>query len=145
MYADGADGTSATSASALSAGSEEGARGRATFAITAGGQPATAEVRLGYADGEQRVQAATAEIPTFSALRYATFQLPATQARELKVWAHQITPEGNSEGLPARLQVHCGGEKKEFDLKLSGGQVVLPLNGAACQLTITLPESSGIW
>jgi len=117
--------------------------GQATFVITAGGQPATAEVRLGYADGERRVRAATAEIPTFSALRYAAFQLPATDARELKVWAHQITPEGNSEGLPARLQVDWGGEKKEFDLKLSAGQVVLPLDGAACQLTMTLPESSG--
>jgi amino acid permease len=115
--------------------------GQAAFAITSGGQPATAEVRLGYADGEQRVQAATAEIPTFAALRYATFQLPATDARELKVWAHQITPEGNSEGLPARLQVHCGGEKKEFDLKLSAGQVVLLLNGAACRLELTFKQN----
>jgi len=116
-------------------------QGRAAFAITVGGQPATAEVRLGYADGEQRVRAATAEIPTFSALHYATFQLPATDARELKVWAHQITPEGNSEGLPALLQVHCGGEKKEFDLKLSAGQVVLLLDGAACRLELTFKQN----
>jgi len=115
--------------------------GQAAFAITAGGQPAMAEVRLGYADGEQRVRAATAEIPTFSALRYATFQLPATDARELKVWAHQITPEGNSESLPARLVVHCGGEKKEFDLKLSAGQVVLLLDGTACRLELTFKQN----
>jgi predicted transcriptional regulator len=114
---------------------------RPAFAITAGGQPATAEVRLGYADGEQRVRVATAEIPTFSALRYATFQLPATDARELKVWAHQITPEGNSESLPARLVVHCGGEKKEFDLKLSAGQVVLLLDGSACRLELTFKQN----
>jgi len=116
-------------------------RGRATFAITAGGQPATAEVRLGYADREQQVRAATAEIPTFSALRYATFQLPATDARELKVWAHQITPEGNSESLPALLKVHCGGEKKEFDLKLSAGQVVLLLDGTACRLELPFKQN----
>jgi len=117
-------------------------RGQAAFAITAGGQPATAEVRLGYADGERQAQAATAEIPRFSSLRYADFQLPAGRAQELKVWAHQITLDGSSEGLPGRLEVHCGGEKKEFDLKLFGGQVVLPFNGETCRLRITLPESS---
>jgi hypothetical protein len=57
------------------------------------------------------------------------------------VWAHKITPEGDSEGLPALLEVHCGDEKKDFDLKLSGGQVVLPLEDQACRLAITLPES----
>jgi hypothetical protein len=117
-------------------------RGWGAFAITAGGQPAMAEVRLGYADGERQVQAAGGEVPRFSSLRYANFRLPATQAQELKVWAHQITPEGSSEGLPARLEVHCGGEKKEFDLKLFGGQVVLPFNGETCRLKITLPESN---
>ena len=114
--------------------------GQATFAVTVSGQPATAEVRLGYPDGERQVRAAAGEIPAFSALRYATFQLPATDARELKVWAHKVTPEGNSEGLPALLQAHCGDEKVEFDLKLSSGQVVLPLHGGACRLTITFQE-----
>lgn len=118
--------------------------GQAVFNVTAGGQPALAEVRFGYAEGEKQVQAATGKVPAFASLRCANFQLPATQARELKVWAHKVTPEGDSEGLPALLEVHCGGEKKEFDLKLSGGQVVLPLDSEARRLTITLPESSGI-
>ena len=121
---------------------DQSERGRAVFNVTAGGQPALAEVRLGYPDGERQVQAAAGKIPTFSSLRYANFQLPATQSRELKVWVHKVTLEGDSEGLPARLEVHCGGEEKEFDLKLSGGQVVLPLDDATRRLTITLPESS---
>jgi hypothetical protein len=62
----------------------------------------------------------------------------------LKVWAHEITPEGNSEGLPALLEADCGREKEEFDLKLAGGQVTLPLTGGACHLEITLPESAAI-
>ncbi|MCI0407065.1 MAG: hypothetical protein L0191_00655, partial [Acidobacteria bacterium] len=51
------------------------AEGGAVFAITANGQPAPAEVRLGYPDGEQRYQAATGEIPAFSSLRDATFHV----------------------------------------------------------------------
>ncbi len=114
--------------------------GQAIFAITAGGQPVPAAVRLGYPDGEQSYEAARGEVAAFSSLRYAEFQLPAIQARDLKVWTHKITPEGDSQGLPARLAVHNGGEKKEFDLKLSGGQVVLPLPDETCRLEITFPE-----
>jgi hypothetical protein len=58
------------------------------------------------------------------------------------VWAHKITPEGDSEGLPALLEVHCGSETMRFDLRLSGGQALLPLTSEACWLKITLPEPS---
>ncbi len=115
---------------------------QAIFAVTAGGQPVTADVRLSYPDGERRFQAATGEVPTPSLLRQAAFHLPAVQAQELKVWAHKVTPDGDSEGLPALLEVHCGNEMTRCDLKLSGGQALLPLTGEACWLEITLPEPS---
>lgn len=115
--------------------------GRGAFAITAGGKPASVDVRLGYAEGERHCEAASGEVPMLSGLRSATFHLPPTSARELKVWAHRVTPDGNSEGLPALVEVHCGENTKRFDLKLSGGQAVLPLTGDASWLRITLPES----
>ena len=117
----------------------------AVFAVTASGQPATADVRLAYPDGERHYRAAAGEVPTFSSLRRATFQLPAGQlegqpklADELKVWVHRVTPDGDSEGLPALLEVHCGEETTQFDLKLSGGQAVLPLKGEPCRIEIAL-------
>jgi hypothetical protein len=116
--------------------------GKAAFTITAGGKPASADVRLGYPEGEQGHQTVSGTVPMFSALRYATFHLPATAARELKVWAHKVTPDGGSEGLPALLEVHCGNEIRRFDLTLSGGEVVLPLSSDACWLRITLPEAA---
>ena len=81
-------------------------------------------------------------MPTLSSLRYAIFQAPAEQTQELKVWAHKVEPEGDSEGLPAFLEVHCGDESARFDLKLSGGQALLPLTSEACWLEIKLPEPS---
>ena len=119
-----------------------GEEGQGFFAITTSGQPVTAEVRLGYLEGEQRYQAATGEVPEPSSLRYAIFQLPAKQTQELKIWAQKTTPEGDSEGMPALLEVHCGDETTRFDLKLSGGQALLPLTGETCRLEITLSESS---
>ncbi len=116
---------------------------RSAFTVVAAGQPAAADVRFVYPDGEQHFQSAAAEIPRFSALRGATFHLPDTSAKELKVWAHRVTPDGNSEGLPARVEVHCGSETKRFDLKLTGGQVVLPCTGEATQVKISLADHDG--
>jgi amino acid permease len=117
---------------------------RTIFAVTASGQPTIADVRLAYPEGEQHRQAATGEVPTPSSLRYAVFRVPVGQARELKVWAHKVTLEGDSESLPALLEVHCGEKTARFDPKLSGGQVLMPLTGETCQLEITLPEPSAL-
>lgn len=118
--------------------------GGGAFAITAGGQPATTEVRLGYPEGEERYQAASGVVPMFATLRYATLYLPPTRAQELKVWVHKVTPEGSSEGLPALVEFRNGNETRQFDLKLSGGQVVLPVTGGECWLRITLPEKGSL-
>ena len=115
---------------------------RATFAITSSGRPAPAEVRLSYVEGDRDLAAACGEVPVFASLRAANFRLPAGRARELKVWAHRVTPEGDSEGLPALLEVHDGMDTRRFDLGLSGGQALLPLAGEACRLTLTFPEAS---
>jgi len=115
-------------------------KGRASFTITANGQPAVADVQMSYAAGEQRRHEAAGEVPAFAALRSVTFQLPATKARELKVWAHTVTPDGSSQSLPALVEVQCGGNAKRFDLKLSGGQAVLPITGDACELQIAFSE-----
>jgi len=114
--------------------------GRAFFAITEGGQPKAAEVSLQYPDKEEKLHAASQEISSFSSLRCITLQLPASQSRELKVWAHMITTEGDSESLPGILHVNSDSGNTEFDLALSDGEVLIPFNGEPCRLTIMLAE-----
>jgi hypothetical protein len=115
-------------------------KGRTMFTITAGGQPAVAEVQMSYAAREEKRHEAVGEVPAFGDVRSVTFHLPATQARELKVWVHTVTPDGSSASLPAIMELHCGGNVKRFDLKLSGGQVVVPISGDACRLQIAFAE-----
>jgi amino acid permease len=110
---------------------------QAAFAVVASGHPTIAEVRLDYADGERRQQAASGEIAAFSALRRAIFQLPMKGVRELKAWAHKAMPDGSSESLPVLLEVQRGDEVAQFDLQVSGGQVVLPVSGNPDQLQVT--------
>ena len=116
------------------------AGGRAALAITVNGRPAAARVGLGYPGHEQTFEAAVCEVATFSSLRHVALQLPAGPARELKVWAHQITLDGESRPVPALLDVSCGQETRRLDLSARGGEALVPLTSAACRLRITLAD-----
>ena len=59
-------------------------------------------------------------------------------ARELKVWVHRVSPEQESQAIPAQLEVHLNGETHRYNLELSDGQVVLPLTRAPWRVEITL-------
>jgi hypothetical protein len=115
---------------------------QALFTVTAAGRPAAADVQLRYPEGEQRHKAAVGEVPAFSSLRRATFWPEISAATQLKVWVHKITSEGDSEGIAGTLRVRQGDKTTEFDLKLSKGQVVLPVAPGTCQVDITLAEAS---
>jgi hypothetical protein len=115
--------------------------GRAVLNITAGGRPKMAEVQLGYAEGEQNYRVANIEIPSLSALRYAIFKLPTKRIKELRVWAHRGNSKDNCESLPALLEVNSGNQNMQFDLKLSNGQVLLPLVSETSQMKLTFDNS----
>jgi amino acid permease len=117
-----------------------GERSRVT--ITAGGEPAAAEVRLTDAQGDRLLQGSTGELPELETLRSVWVTLPAGRARELKVWAHTISPDGISERLPVTVTLHDGDERRDLDLDRSGGQMVLPLKHEACRLEFTLAAPS---
>jgi hypothetical protein len=102
------------------------------------------DVRLEYSEREQRLRAASGEIPAFPSLQRIIFDAPlddGDRARELKVWAHTITPGQDSQALPAHLEVRLGDELHQFDLELSRGQVVLPLTRAFWSAEITLAKT----
>jgi hypothetical protein len=115
-----------------------GARAGAVFAVTACGRPLAIAVTLGYTDAEQQRRSAHGDIPTLAALRYATFELPAHVARQLEVWAHRVSASGASTALPAVAQVHDGAQPQRYDVRLSGGRVIVPLSGGACSLRIEM-------
>ncbi len=110
--------------------------GQSAFAIVAGGQPVLTAVQLGYGTGAQQVQAAAGEIQRFSTLRSAGFHLLTAGVKELKVWAHQVTPEGESVGLNGVLSVLDGTTSKPITLPPTSGQVLLPLSSESCQVEI---------
>lgn len=113
---------------------ETNAGGQASFNIVAAGHPLTAQIHLSYERDEQHLQAASGEIAAFSRLRSASFLLPVTEAQTLKVWAHQLTREGDAVGLPLRVVVNCGETRQEFNLGQPGGQVMVATPGQPCRV-----------
>ncbi|MBO3458651.1 hypothetical protein G7B40_021090 [Aetokthonos hydrillicola Thurmond2011] len=107
--------------------------------ITGGGRHKSAQVLLGYPEGEQQHQAATVEIPSISSLQYAIFQLPTEREAELRVWVHRTKSFGDSRTFPAILEIENGIEKMQFDLKLLRGQILIPLQEDRCWLKVTFP------
>ena len=121
---------------------QEGADGPAGFIVVANGQPLPSDVRLSYPAGEQQVHAAQGAVPDLAALRAMSIQMPAQPAHELKVWAHQVTSEDDSHSLPATVDVQCGDQSTRRDLRLSGGQVIVPVSEAECRVELRLTESA---
>lgn len=102
------------------------------------GQAIPADVWLGYATGEESIQANTGSIQNVVGLRYVRLDLPVTAARRLKVLSHTITPEGDSQTWPAQLTIEGAATQPALELPLSGGQVTLPLTGEACRIVVNL-------
>ena len=106
------------------------------LSITAGGKPQAANINLGYSGSEQQYRDSSVEINSLAKLRYAVCQLPTKGKQELKIWAHRHNVSGH-ESLPTLLEVYRGNKKMQFDLKLSGGKVLLPAIAGNCWLKFT--------
>jgi predicted transcriptional regulator len=120
-------------------------QGRTFFTVTANGRESTSHVTLEYSDGARHLQTAVGEIPAFSSLRHAVFEPRLADRaraipRELKVWVHRVTPEGDSEAIGGSVTVQTGGETKRFDIELAKGQVIVPVADGTCRVDIELIE-----
>jgi hypothetical protein len=113
---------------------------RAVFQVVAAGRPAPAEVTLSYPDAEETTTAAAGDVPLFSRLRAATFAWPRAGATELRVWAHRMTDDGESESLPALLTIHSGGRVTRVDAKLAGSPIQSSLHGEECRVEVRMEE-----
>ena len=115
--------------------------GRARFRMVSGGQPVAGDIGLVYGGEERRWTSGAGEIPDFASLRRAFFQPhPDESSRpdEVKVWAHRVTPEGESESLPAQARVRFGDEVRVADVALTRGEAIFSLDGSDPEIEVLL-------
>jgi hypothetical protein len=103
------------------------------YHVHTGDQPTTAQVDAGI--GQQ--SGSEGELGSLPEGKPVVFQLAGGQKRGVKVWAYHPTPEGDAEALPVVVKVRAGTDTaKEYDLRLSEGQVVLPVSASAYELEV---------
>jgi amino acid permease/predicted transcriptional regulator len=124
---------------------QDQSQGRTFFTVTANGRESTSHVTLQYSDGARHLETGDGEIPAFSSLRHAVFEPRLADReggipREVKIWVHRVTPDGESEAIGGSMTVQAGGTTRRFDIKLAKGQVSLPVTDATCQVDIELTE-----
>lgn len=118
--------------------------GIARFAFLSGGRPVSAAVTLRYGDGEQHPEGMAGDILRFDALRSALFEVRSDHVApldEVKVWAHRVTPEGETESMPATAIIRAGERSHTADLSLSRGEMVVPVADSATEVSVVLRES----
>ncbi|MCB0208699.1 MAG: hypothetical protein KDJ52_05200 [Anaerolineae bacterium] len=115
--------------------------GKSRVYITANGQSMPVEVQLGYDGGEELLQANSGTIRTMTNLRYIQLNLPPTTARELKVLAHTITPDGTAQNWPGHLTIKGSDTRPTFDAPLANGQVTLPITDETRRIVLNFSET----
>jgi amino acid permease len=119
---------------------DKSAEERVVFNVVDAGQPLKVNVALNQTGSIQHLETATGEFSAFIPLESAVFELPVLASKTLKVWVHQLTEEGISEGVWAIVTVKSSLYQHSYDLNRSGGQVVLPLHSAQYRIEIRFPE-----
>jgi amino acid permease len=89
--------------------------GRPTLSVVVGGETLAAEVNLDR--------------------RRAHVTLPATGARELRIWAHSVTPVGDSEPLEGLAEIAREDAVQRSELGPSG-TATLPWDGGPCEIRV---------
>lgn len=105
--------------------------GQSEITITSGGKPKIINMILKYETGNKEYETTSKAIPSLSSLRYVSFQLPTKKLGELRVWIHPNNRQDDWTYAPPIFEIHQE-RKMQFDLKLFGGNILLPLSSQKC-------------
>jgi amino acid permease len=110
--------------------------GNGVIALTVGGAPGGGVIHI-IEDGVERKISGGDMIDRFAMLRSATFEFDPKDTRQLKIWVHGVTAEGDSEPIDARVSLDA--ETNTKDLGASGeGTVLLDLPEGHARVEVTL-------
>ena len=110
------------------------------LAVIDGGEVAAVDLDLTFVDSRHEVGESNSALTEFSKLSSLSLQLPHSKTRELKVWVHQLTAEGDAGELPALAVVTSDQGQHELELTAAEDQAILPLDVEPGQLKITIQK-----
>jgi len=122
----------------VQSGPDQDEPSQAIVNVTARGLPTRTDLSLEFDAREGKLRAPVGVPTAFGVPRAVHLDLPAASVRQLKLWTHRLTAMGESTGLPAHVEIQCGGESRQLNLGATGGQAVVPVNGEPYQVHIQL-------
>jgi hypothetical protein len=111
---------------------------RATLIIVEAGKPLIGTFKLVYANEECSIKGSEIEIPSYRQLKNICIEFSTPKSKEIKIWLHRVTPEGNSNAILAELRIKASDADKVIQPDLRSGQVIMPLTSPANRLEIKL-------
>jgi hypothetical protein len=115
--------------------------GRGEFAVLVDGQPTSVDARVVEGGGERSMKGPGGDIDLFTKLRMLSVELPPTAARELRIWVHGVTAEGDSEAISSSIEVtsDSDGERR---VEAPLGSALVALDGSYSQVRISPGKES---
>ncbi len=111
-----------------------GARGR--LEVASAGRPAAVTVAVETDGGCSSADAAGLDLGRVRSLRSITVGLPDGIARDLKVWVHRITSDGESAAWPAVVTLEDGGATRPVQVDAATGKGIATLHAGTRSLRI---------
>jgi hypothetical protein len=79
--------------------------GTGVITVTTSGAPADVSISVDENGSERGFRGSGGPLARFDVLRSACVELPVSEARQLKVWVHGVTAEGDSERIEAEIML----------------------------------------
>lgn len=111
---------------------------RATLTMIDEGKPLSCTLQLVYANAEKSMSGSQVEIPSYKEVKNICVELSSLSSREVKVWIHRVTQEGNSEPISASLNFKSDSGDEIVQLDVKTGQMIRPLSPKTKRLEINL-------
>jgi amino acid permease len=119
------------------------ASGAGMLTVTVSGCPADTSIRVAENGSQREIHGSESRIDRFDAVRWASFDLPPSDARQLKVWVHGVTPEGDSEPIAAIVSLQSAADGEGTRVGEGDGAVHLELLDPPPTVRVTLEDAGG--
>jgi hypothetical protein len=113
-------------------------REHATLNVIDKGKLVATEIRLVYKNREEILRGKEIDLPNFRQLQKIIMNFPPVSSKEVKIWLHCITLEGNSKALYAFIKMKSGKTDEAIQPDTNTGQVIKPLPLGITELEINL-------
>jgi hypothetical protein len=119
------------------------ASGAGVLTVTVCGSPAATSIRVAENGSQREIRGSQSRLNRFDAVRWVSFQLPPSDTRQLTVWVHAVTPEGDSEPIPATVSLEPSADGGRIRDGESDGVVHLELLDPPPRVHVMLEGNGG--